>query len=104
MCQSSDRYSVKSPSGKRTVVVSVRNCGATTGLTTVVSEERGWFRRRVDLLTIDGEALGEKRLRIGWFDDNEIVVGVDSALVVHPATPWPSDLSVGYEPGTRLGS
>lgn len=58
----------------------------------------------MDLLVIDGEAIGEKLLRISWFDEDEIVVGVNPSLSVRPATPFPSDLKVGYEPGTRLGS
>jgi len=86
------------------VVVSRRNCGATTGFTTVVSERRSWIRGSLDLVEIDGEALGEKQLRLGWIDDDEIVIEANSALTVHPVNQEATDLRVGYAPGTRLGS
>jgi len=102
-CTDTEQYTSTSPKGTRSVFVSVRNCGATTGLITIVGERQGWFGRRVDLLVIDGEAVGEKLLTINWFDEGEIVVHVDSSLSVRPVAPFPSDLKVGYEPGTRLG-
>src|SRR5262249_19124720 len=96
-------YSTTSPQRKRTVLVSRRNCGATSGFTTVVSERRGWIRGNLELLEIDGEAIGEKQLRNRWLDDNEIVVAADSALTIHPSDLDATDLKVGYAPGTRLG-
>ena len=85
-------------------MVAIRNCGATTGYATVVSESRGWLRKRAELFMIDGEALGEKMLKIRWVSDNELAVAVDPALRVFPATLTSSDLRVTYAPTTRLGS
>ena len=102
-CTDDDRYTSWSPKGTRKLLVSVRNCGATTGLSTVIRERRGWFGRYVDLIAIDGEAIGEKQLKLGWVDEDEIVISVDPSLGVWPARPFPSDLKVGYAPGTRLG-
>lgn len=104
MCSTDRLYSSVSPGKKRTIVVSRRNCGATSGFTTVVTEQRGWMRPDVELFELGGEALGEKQLRLGWINDDELIVGADKALALHPIDLEATDLKVGYEPGTRLGS
>src|SRR5262245_44642338 len=96
MCSDDNLYTLTSPKGKRTVAVLRRNCGATTGFTTVVTERRAWFEPDIELLTVGGEALGEKQLRLHWVDDNEIVVGADSALSVYPCDLKATDLRVDY--------
>jgi len=104
LCRDSEQYRLSSPKGTRTVVVSVRNCGATTGFTTIIGERRGWFGGKMDLVMIGGEAVGEKQLRINWAGEDEIVIAVDPSLSVTPLPEFPGGLKVGYEPGTRLGS
>lgn len=62
------------------------------------------MRPDVELFELGGEALGEKQLRLGWINDDELIVGADKALALHPIDLEATDLKVGYEPGTRLGS
>lgn len=102
-CSTEKVYSSVSPGKKRTIVVSRRNCGATSGFTTVITEQRGWLRPDVELFELGGEAFREKQLRMGWVDDDELIVGADSALALHPVNLEATDLKVGYLPGTRLG-
>lgn len=104
MCGDTELYKSTSPSGTRSVKVLTRDCGATTGVSTLITERQGWFGRQVVLLAIDGDASAPGLLTIGWVDETEFVISLHSAFSIRPATPFPSDLKVGYAPGTRLGS
>lgn len=106
-CADEPKYTTASPSGRRTATVAIRNCGATTGITTVVtvSQKRfGLYNASRELFGADGEVAGDRYFTLRWASDDELVVTVNAPIVLFRADKPLSDLTARYEGSPKFGS
>jgi hypothetical protein len=106
-CADDPKYTVVSPSGRRSVTLAVRNCGATTGFTTVVSVSQkrfGIYPVSKVLFAANGELAGDRWLTLRWASDDELIVRVNNSTELFRQEAPFRGMAVRYEGSPKFGS
>ena len=106
-CADDPKYTVASPSGRRSVTVAIRNCGATTGFTTVVSVSQkrlGLYTVSKVLFATEGELVGDRWFTVRWASDDELIVTVNAPTELFRQEAPFRGLAVRYEGSPKFGS